>query len=75
MAILKILTKHNTITVEETINFTPIEMPYGARGFGFNGSSTASAEDLDKYWKLVREILEYSNIATEDYITLLSIEK
>lgn len=75
MAKITLLTKDNTITVTSLINFTTVEMPYGARGFGFNGSSKAAKEELDKYWKFVEEVLQESNIPKEDYITLLEIQE
>jgi len=74
MTTIKILTKTDTMTINGTIDFPVEEMPVGAKGFRFNGSSLATLENLEKYWKFVEEVFAESNISTDDYITLLEIE-
>jgi len=71
--IIKIMTKDNTITVTEDINFSPIELPYGAIGYRFNGSSTSPIENLNQYWNFVDSVLTQSNISNDQYVTLKSI--
>ena len=67
------LKNNNVLTIDGEINFTTVEMPYGAIGFRFNGSSHAHPEELDKYWSFLENVFAQNNINTEDYITLLSI--
>jgi hypothetical protein len=54
---------------EESITFSPVELPYGGIGFGVNGSSTAEENDLSAYWSFIKSKL----VNTSDYITLKSI--
>ncbi len=73
-AIVKIVTKENTITVTAPINFDPVELPYGAVGYDFNGSSKSSLENLNRYWRFVDDVFKQSNISTDEYVTLKSVE-
>lgn len=73
-AIIKILTTQNIIITESPINFSPVELPYGAVGFGMNGSSISSEENLNLYWSHVQTILTNNNLTTNDYVSLKSIE-
>lgn len=52
---------------------TKIEMPYGCIGYGFNGSSFANIEDLEKYWRIVDKILDINQLTKEEYLTLIEI--
>jgi len=73
---IKIKLKNNTIleqSFEETLN--TVEMPYMCVGYGFNGSSLASEEDLNEYWKVVDKILLLNNIDKEEYETLVSLDQ
>jgi len=74
MATIKILTKTDTITINGIIDFPIEEMPVGAKGFRFNGSSHANVENLEKYWKFVEEVFLESKLSTDDYVTLLEIK-
>lgn len=58
-------------TTEETLD--KVEMPYMCVGYGFNGSSMASQENLEKYWNLVDKILLENNLTHDDYQTLVEI--
>lgn len=49
------------------------QMPYMAIGYGFNGSSEATTENLDAYWSIVDQIFQELELDTTDYYTLLSI--
>lgn len=73
-AIVKIITKDNTITVTAPINFDPVELPYGAIGYDFNGSSSSPIENLNRYWGFVDEVFTESKISTDEYVTLKSIQ-
>jgi wobble nucleotide-excising tRNase len=73
-AIVKIITKENTITVTTTINFDPVELPYGCIGYNFNGTSQSNIENLNQFWGFVNETLKQSNMTVDDYVTLKSIE-
>lgn len=66
-------TVNGIISYSGDINFSPEELPYGAQGFGFNGSSTASENTLSDYWLLAKSILQNNNITEDKYITLQSI--
>ena len=72
-AIITILVKDNNITITQNIDFDPIELPYGAIGYRFNGSSNSPEENLELYWSFVDEVLNYSNIPEDEYITLKNI--
>ena len=73
IANIKRLIKYNTIDVTDDINFDPVELPYSAIGYRFNGSSQSSQENLNLYWDFVDDILLQSNIPTDNYITLQNI--
>jgi hypothetical protein len=62
-----------TVNSAETIDFSLIEMPYGAKGYRFNGSSTASETDLGKYWDLVDQLLTQNGATSDNYVTLVSL--
>jgi len=70
---IQILTTNGILSETATIDFTLTEMPYGAKGYRFNGSSQADSEELNKYWKFVDQLFEKHNISTTDYITLITI--
>jgi len=73
--IIKIIVGNNTITVSGTeVNFDFVELPYGAIGYRNNGTSTSSEDNLNLYWSFVDEVLSISNISTDEYVTLKSIE-
>lgn len=57
-----------------TDEITVKEMPYMCAGYGFNGSSEATKEDLDKFWTLIDTILDSNNLSKSDYQTLISIQ-
>ena len=45
-ATINIITTQGTLVIESPINFSPIELPYGAVGFIVNGTSMASEDNL-----------------------------
>lgn len=55
-------------------NLVKIEMPYMAVGYRFNGSSSASEFNLNRYWDTVDKIFFELGLNTNDYFTLLSLE-
>ena len=74
-ATINLIAGNNTITVSNTtINFSCVEMPYGAQGYRNNGSSTAEETDLNNYWTFVDIVLQQSNLQHTDYVTLKSIQ-
>ena len=70
---IKILTTTEIINTTGTVDFTFIELPYGARGYRFNGSSSATEENLQAYWQFVDEIFNAANIETSMYVSLINI--
>lgn len=69
-AVINIITINSTITVTRPIDFSPVELPYGCKGYRFNGSSTATLDNLNKYWNFVDAIFLEAGIATSEYLTL-----
>lgn len=72
---ITILLRNNEITeylTEE--NLVTIEMPYGAIGYRFNGSSLASEYDLNIYWDTVDKIFLELGLNTDQYLTLISMD-
>jgi hypothetical protein len=73
--IIKILITDNVMTISNTaVYFNYDELPYGSIGYKNNGTSTATEENLNNYWKFVDEILQQSNLTKDDYVTLKSIQ-
>jgi len=70
---IKIQTTTEMINTTGTVDFTFIELPYGAKGYRFDGSSTATEENLLAYWQFVDEIFNAANIQTSDYVSLINI--
>lgn len=70
---IRILTTSDTILVIDSLSFDPTELPYGAYGYRFNGSSHSTAENLNAYWQYIDEIFLESEIETSQYVTLLNI--
>lgn len=70
---INIITTNNVITINETIDFDPVELPYGAKGYKFNGSSMSSKDNLDKYWFFVDQVFAQSQIDISEYVTLQNI--
>jgi hypothetical protein len=62
-----------TIYATASADFSLLEMPYGCKGYRFNGSSTANEADLNKYWDLVDQLLLKNGATSENYVTLVSI--
>jgi hypothetical protein len=73
MAIISLETTVGVVQHTDVVNFTLVEMPYGCKGYRFNGSSSADPAELGKYWDLVDVILSKNSLTSENYITLLSI--
>jgi hypothetical protein len=71
--IIKIKLKSGQIIQESISSIQTVEMPYGCIGFGFNGSSNASEQDLNTFWKTVDFVLQQNNISRDEYDTLLSL--
>ena len=61
------------INTTGTVDFTFIELPYGAKGYRFDGTSTATEENLLAYWQFVDEIFNAANIETSTYVSLINI--
>jgi hypothetical protein len=72
-AIINVITKDNTITVNYPITFDLVELPYGCQGYRFNGTSLASNETLEAYWAFIDQVFAQYNIPTNDYVTLKNI--
>jgi hypothetical protein len=70
---IKIQTTTEMINTTGTVDFTFIELPYGAKGHRFDGTSTATEENLLAYWQFVDEIFNAANIQTSDYVSLINI--
>jgi hypothetical protein len=70
---IKIQTTTEMINTTGTVDFTFIELPYGAKGYRFDGTSTATEENLLAYWQFVDEIFNAANIQTSDYVSLINI--
>lgn len=74
-AIISIKKSDNTIlTTTQEINFDVLELPYGCSGFGFNGSSMSSEENLNIFWSSMSEILAQNNLTNNDYMSLMNIK-
>jgi hypothetical protein len=70
---IKIQTTTEMINTTGTVDFTFIELPYGAKGYRFDGTSTATEENLLAYWQFVDEIFNAASIETSDYVSLINI--
>lgn len=70
---IKIQTTTEIINTTGTVDFTFIELPYGAKGYRFDGSSMATEENLQAYWQFVDEIFNAANIETSTYVSLINI--
>jgi hypothetical protein len=70
---IKILTTSAIINATGIANFTFPELPYGAKEYRFNGSSTATEENLQSYWQFVDAIFNNFNIDTSTYVSLINI--
>jgi hypothetical protein len=68
-AIITIETIDGLLTFETPITFSPVELPYGAIGFGNNGSSMAEPSSLTAYWTLIKSKLT----SPSEYIMLKNI--
>lgn len=66
-------TTQGVFTLNEVINFDPVEMPYLSLGYGWNGSSLAANDQLNLYWSFVDTFLSKYNLTKDDYITLETI--
>lgn len=68
------LKNDTTVSFDAEIDFSVVELPYLClMGFRQNGSSTASLEDLTKYWNLVEDFMDSQQLSHDQYETLVSI--
>lgn len=73
IANITIETTTGQITANADVDFTFKELPYGCKGYGFNGSSRAIPDTLQQYWTFVDTFLKNNNLTQNEYVSLINI--
>ena len=62
-----IIAAHRVITSLVDVQFDLTGCPFGANPYRVNGSSTASAANLDAFWNTIDKILTQNGLTSTDF--------